>query len=50
MTASTHAMSQPLDAPEAPGSPDTRTALLERQDTSTQPQLSEPGDHERFAH
>jgi hypothetical protein len=50
MTASTHAMSQPLDAPEAPGSPDTRTALLEREDTSTQPQLSEPGDHERFAH
>ncbi|WP_153393502.1 DUF3039 domain-containing protein [Ornithinicoccus halotolerans] len=43
-------MSEPLDAPEAPTGPSTRTSLLEREDTSTEQQLSEPGDHERFAH
>ena len=43
-------MSQPLDAPEAPGPPDTRTALLEREDTKVDPQHTEPGDHERLAH
>lgn len=43
-------MSQPLDAPPAPASPDRRTALLEREDTKVDPQLSEPGDHERLAH
>lgn len=45
-----------LDAPGGPnepqqepeGSPQTRTALLEREETI--PELSEPGDHERFAH
>jgi Protein of unknown function (DUF3039) len=46
----THVMSQPLDSPEAPGEPSTQTAVLEREDTRTDPQLSEPGDHERFAH
>ncbi len=50
MTAPILAMSQPLDSPEAPSSPDTRTALLEREDTRADPRLSEPGDHERFAH
>lgn len=50
MRAPTHLMSQPLDAPPAPGSPDTQTGLLEREDTKVDPQLSEPGDHERFAH
>lgn len=45
-----HLMSQPLDSPEAPTGPDTRTALLEREDTRVQPELSEPGDHERLAH
>nr|WP_237565839.1 DUF3039 domain-containing protein [Ornithinimicrobium cerasi] len=41
---------QPLDAPEAPSSPQTQTALLERTDTRTGADLSEPGDHERFSH
>ena len=41
---------QPLDSPEAPAGPSTQTALLERTDTSTEPDLSEPGDHERFSH
>lgn len=41
---------QPLDAPEAPSAPSTQTAVLEREDTRTDPQLSEPGDHERFSH
>ncbi|CAN5500679.1 hypothetical protein BH23ACT6_BH23ACT6_21960 [soil metagenome] len=50
MRAPIHVMSQPLDAPTAPDSPDTRTALLEREDTKVDPALSEPGDHERFAH
>ncbi len=45
-----HLMSQPLDSPEAPTGPDTRTALLEREDTRVTPELSEPGDHERLAH
>lgn len=43
-------MTQPLDAPAEPGGPSTQTDLLEREDTRTSPQLSEPGDHERFAH
>lgn len=43
-------VTEPLDAPEAPTSPATSTAVLEREDTSTDPRLSEPGDHERFAH
>lgn len=41
----------PLDAPDAPGGiggPGTSTAVLEREETGQQ--LSEPGDHERFAH
>ncbi|MFB9730797.1 MULTISPECIES: DUF3039 domain-containing protein [Ornithinimicrobium] len=41
---------QPLDTPEAPSGPQTQTAVLERTDTSADPRLSEPGDHERFAH
>ncbi len=41
---------EPLDAPEAPSAPSTQTAVLEREDTRTDPQLSEPGDHERFSH
>lgn len=41
---------QPLDAPEAPSSPSTQTGLLERTDTAVEPDLSEPGDHERFSH
>ncbi|WP_139721893.1 DUF3039 domain-containing protein [Serinicoccus chungangensis] len=41
---------QPLDAPEAPSQPSTQTAVLEREDTRVQPDLSEPGDHERFSH
>src|SRR5690606_22245457 len=41
---------QPLDAPEAPSAPQTQTALLERTDTRVEPDLSEPGDHERFSH
>ncbi len=45
-----HLMSQPLDSPAAPTGPDTRTALLEREDTRVAPELSEPGDHERLAH
>ncbi|MGB5951325.1 MAG: DUF3039 domain-containing protein [Ornithinimicrobium sp.] len=43
-------MSHPLDTPPTPGSPDTRTASLEREDTRVDPQLTEPGDHERLAH
>ncbi|MGB3186751.1 MAG: DUF3039 domain-containing protein [Ornithinimicrobium sp.] len=50
MRAPIHLSSEPLDAPPAPTSPDTRTALLEREDTKVDPRLSEPGDHERFAH
>lgn len=50
MDAPIHLSNQPLDAPPAPTSPDTRTALLEREDTRADPRLSEPGDHERFAH
>ncbi len=46
----THTMTQPLESPEAPTGPNTRTALLEREDTRHAPQLSEPGDHERLAH
>ncbi len=38
----------PLDDPNAPGQPQTQTAVLER--TETTPQVAEPGDHERFAH
>ncbi|MCE0486558.1 DUF3039 domain-containing protein [Ornithinimicrobium sediminis] len=41
---------QPLESPEAPSAPTPRTAVLEREDTRTDPQLSEPGDHERLAH
>ncbi len=41
---------QPLDAPEAPSGPQTQTALLEREDTRVEHDLSEPGDHERFSH
>lgn len=41
---------QPLDAPEAPSGPQTQTAVIEREDTRTSPDLAEPGDHERFAH
>ncbi|MGD8148422.1 DUF3039 domain-containing protein [Ornithinimicrobium sp. Y1694] len=41
---------QPLDAPEAPDGPQTQTALLEREDTRVAPEISEPGDHERFSH
>lgn len=40
----------PLDAPGAPTSPQTQTALLEREDTRSDLDLQEPGDHERFAH
>jgi hypothetical protein len=38
----------PLDDPNAPGQPQTQTAVLER--TETVPEVAEPGDHERFAH
>ena len=41
---------QPPDAPEAPSGPQTQTALLEREDTRVEHDLSEPGDHERFSH
>ncbi|QFG69021.1 DUF3039 domain-containing protein [Ornithinimicrobium pratense] len=47
---STRMSDQPLDAPEAPTAPSTQTALLERTDTRVDPDLQEPGDHERFAH
>ncbi len=50
MYAPIHLSNQPLDAPPPPTSPDTRTALLDREDTRADPRLSEPGDHERFAH
>lgn len=50
MERTTTAMADPLDAPEAPLSPETQTAVLEREDTRTDPRLAEPGDHERFAH
>lgn len=40
--------SSPLDAPTAPAGPSTGTAVLEREEVNHQ--LSEPGDHERFAH
>ena len=45
----------PLDDPHGPaggepGGPQTQTAVLEREDTSTDTRLSEPGDHERFSH
>lgn len=50
MERTTTAMAEPLDAPEAPLSPETQTAVLEREDTRTDPRLAEPGDHERFAH
>ncbi|TWD13804.1 DUF3039 family protein [Marihabitans asiaticum] len=51
-------MSEPLpptgpdQAPGAPGSPGESggTTLLERPETDVDPQLQEPGDHERFAH
>jgi hypothetical protein len=57
-------MSDPYDDPAAPGGPGgpgapepereresapSRTAVLERE-LVEEPQLSEPGDHERFAH
>ena len=41
---------EPLDAPEAPSAPSTRTAVLEREKSTTEHELSEPGDHERFSH
>ena len=41
---------QPPSEPSAPSDPGTqRTAVLERE-LVEQPQVSEPGDHERFAH
>lgn len=43
--------SSPLGAPDGPGGlggPGTSTAVLEREQVDHQ--LSEPGDHERFAH
>ena len=36
--------------PGGPLGPGTATSVLEREETATQTQLSEPGDHERFAH
>ncbi len=39
--------SQPQALPE-PDGPSTSTAVLER--TDPEPQLAEPGDHERFSH
>lgn len=46
----------PLDDPlapqpaPAPSDPRTSTSVLEREDTRVQPQVQEPGDHERFSH
>ncbi len=47
--------SDPLDpfdpyGPDGPLRPQTATSVLERQQTSTDEQLVEPGDHERFSH
>ena len=37
-----------LDEPTGPAEPGTSTSVLGR--VETEPQLQEPGDHERFAH
>ncbi|WP_116114061.1 DUF3039 domain-containing protein [Austwickia chelonae] len=44
--------SDPFDpyGPGGPLGPSTATSVLEREETSTEQQLSEPGDHERFSH
>ena len=49
------AQSTPADpfdhyGPGGPLGPSTATSVLEREETASQTQLSEPGDHERFAH
>ena len=36
--------------PGGPLGPSTATSVLEREETATSTQLSEPGDHERFSH
>ncbi|GAB77100.1 Protein of unknown function [Austwickia chelonae] len=36
--------------PGGPLGPSTATSVLEREETSVEHQLSEPGDHERFSH
>ncbi len=41
---------QPMPAPSAPSAPSTGTSVLEREETLVQPQVQEPGDHERFSH
>ena len=52
---SPRAQSTPADpfdpyGPGGPLGPATATSVLEREETAGQTQLSEPGDHERFAH
>ncbi len=45
---------QPAAAPGGPdsplGEPRTSTSVLEREQTLPEPQVAEPGDHERFSH
>ncbi len=50
--ASTADPNDPLDpyGPGGPLSPQTATSVLEREQTATDAQVSEPGDHERFSH
>ena len=38
----------PHEPQQQPSGPSTQTAVLEREETTTQ--LQEPGDHERFSH
>ncbi|MBK6443306.1 MAG: DUF3039 domain-containing protein [Actinomycetales bacterium] len=40
---------EPLPMPSEPGT-STRTSVLEREETVVEPQVQEPGDHERFSH
>ncbi len=40
---------EPQRMPSTPG-PGTRTSVLEREEALVEPQVQEPGDHERFSH
>ncbi len=40
----------PFELQPMPSEPGTRTSVLEREETVVEPQVQEPGDHERFSH
>ncbi len=40
----------PFEPQPMPSEPGTRTSVLEREAPAVEPQVQEPGDHERFSH